>query len=40
MRDVLIHNYLGVDYERVWMAVINRVPELKKDIQNIVGKKT
>lgn len=40
MRDVLIHDYLGVDYERVWMAIINRIPELKKDIQNIVGKTT
>jgi len=40
MRDVLIHDYLGVDYERVWMAVKNRIPELKKEIQNIIAKET
>jgi uncharacterized protein with HEPN domain len=32
--SVLIHDYLGVDYERVWMAIKNKLPELKDKIQN------
>jgi len=29
MRDVLIHEYFGVDYEIVWSVVKNDIPELK-----------
>jgi len=29
MRDVLIHDYFGVDFELVWDVVRNRVPELR-----------
>lgn len=36
MRDVLIHDYLGVDFERVWMVIKNRIPELKKEIDDIL----
>ena len=28
MRDRLIHNYFGVDYDLVWDVVINKIPEL------------
>jgi uncharacterized protein with HEPN domain len=28
MRDRLIHDYFGVDYELVWDIVCNRIPEL------------
>jgi uncharacterized protein with HEPN domain len=27
MRDRLIHDYLGVDYELVWDVVQNRIPD-------------
>lgn len=27
MRDRLIHDYLGVDFELVWDVVRNRIPE-------------
>lgn len=37
MREVLAHDYLGVDYERVWMVIQNRIPELKRDIKDIIG---
>ena len=36
MRDVLIHNYLGVDLDRVWNVLKKRLPQLKKDIQAII----
>jgi uncharacterized protein with HEPN domain len=36
MRDRLIHDYFGVDYELVWDAARNKVPKLKEDIENIL----
>src|SRR5688572_13758190 len=30
MRDRLIHDYFGVDYELVWDVVQNRIPELRR----------
>ena len=36
MRDRLIHNYFGVDFELVWDAVRNRVPELGRQIASIL----
>ena len=36
MRDRLIHDYLGIDYDIVWDAVINKVPTLRQQLQQIV----
>ncbi|GMT44022.1 MAG: DUF86 domain-containing protein [bacterium] len=36
MRDVLIHDYFGVDYEVVWKTAIKRIPELKSAIEEII----
>ena len=36
MRDVLIHDYFGVDFELVWDVVRNRVPELRTQIASIL----
>ena len=36
MRDVLIHDYFGVDFELVWDVVRNRVPELRGHIASIL----
>ena len=35
-RDKLIHDYLGVDYELVWDIVQNKIPALRRDIEEIV----
>ena len=32
LRDVLIHDYMGVDLTAVWEIVQNRVPELKTHV--------
>jgi uncharacterized protein with HEPN domain len=32
MRDRLIHDYFGVDYELVWDVVQTRIPELRVNI--------
>jgi uncharacterized protein with HEPN domain len=36
-RDVLIHDYLGVDINEVWNIVEERLPGLKKEISAILG---
>jgi uncharacterized protein with HEPN domain len=36
MRDRLIHDYFGIDYEIVWDVVINKIPQLHKEIQQII----
>jgi uncharacterized protein with HEPN domain len=36
MRDRLIHSYFGVDYQLVWNAVQEKLPELKAQIQTIL----
>jgi len=36
LRDVLIHNYMGVDLESVWNVVENDLPLLKKHIKTIL----
>jgi uncharacterized protein with HEPN domain len=36
MRDRLIHGYFGVDYQLVWDAVQEKLPELRRNIQRII----
>lgn len=36
MRDRLIHGYFGVDYDLVWEVVTTRIPQLKRDIEDIL----
>jgi uncharacterized protein with HEPN domain len=36
MRDRLIHDYFGVDYELVWDVVRNRIPELRRQTTSIL----
>ena len=38
MRDRLIHDYFGVDYDLVWDVVINKVPTLQGQIERILQK--
>ncbi len=35
-RDVLIHDYLKVDYDEVWRIVERNLPELKQQIEAIL----
>jgi len=37
MRDRLIHDYFGVDFELVWDVVQTRIPALRKQIASILG---
>ncbi|MDT7961462.1 MAG: DUF86 domain-containing protein [Armatimonadota bacterium] len=38
LRDVLIHDYFGVDYEDIWEIVSTDLKELKQQIQAIISK--
>ena len=35
MRDVLIHDYFGVNLERVWLTVKKDLPEVKSKLKDI-----
>jgi uncharacterized protein with HEPN domain len=35
MRDVLIHDYMGVDLKTVWKVIRERLPELKHMLDRI-----
>ena len=36
-RNILVHDYLGVDLERVWNIVQNDLPVLKEAISEMLG---
>ena len=36
MRNKLIHDYFGVDIEKVWLTVLKDIPILKKQISRIL----
>jgi len=36
MRDKLIHNYFGVDIEKVWLTATEDLPTLKVEVQRIL----
>jgi len=36
LRDVLIHNYMGVDLDTLWALTQREVPDLKQSIQPIL----
>jgi uncharacterized protein with HEPN domain len=35
-RNVLVHNYLGIDLELVWKIIENDVPELKRAVTEML----
>ncbi len=35
-RDVLIHDYLRIDIEEVWLVIVNDLPTLKANIEKII----
>jgi uncharacterized protein with HEPN domain len=37
MRDVLIHDYMGVDLKTMWKVALDRVPELKPLCEGLVS---
>ena len=37
MRDRLIHDYIGVNYNIVWDVVKNKIPDITKQIKTIIS---
>jgi uncharacterized protein with HEPN domain len=37
MRDVLIHDYIGVDLDEVWNVAYSRIPELEAVLENFLA---
>jgi len=37
MRDRLIHGYFGVDYELVWDVAVNKIPQLRDQLNNLLS---
>ncbi len=37
LRNILVHDYLGIDLTTVWMAVTGNLPELKAVVQEELG---
>ncbi len=35
-RNVLVHDYLGIDIDRIWHTASQDIPELKKSIQKML----
>ena len=36
MRDKLIHDYFGIDYDIVWDVVKNKIPQLQDEVEKIL----
>jgi uncharacterized protein with HEPN domain len=37
LRDILIHEYFGIDMDIIWDIVQNKLPELEKQINQILS---
>lgn len=40
LRDKVIHDYFGVDWDIVWDVIKNRMPALLEQVENILNKMT
>lgn len=38
LRDILAHEYFGIDLEILWDIIENKMPELKKEISHLLKK--
>lgn len=35
-RNLVAHNYFGIDADEIWEIILNKIKPLKKDIENII----
>jgi uncharacterized protein with HEPN domain len=38
-RNVIVHDYFGIDYDVVWNIKTDNLPKLKNDIRHLINKK-
>ncbi|MCK4466328.1 MAG: DUF86 domain-containing protein [Bacteroidales bacterium] len=36
VRNVLVHEYFGIDYKIIWNSIHNKIPELKQNLEKIL----
>ena len=36
-RNIIAHNYFGIDAEEVWQIIADSLPDLENKIKNIIG---
>lgn len=36
MRDKLVHHYFGVDWEVVWIVLVEKIPPLREDVKGLI----
>ena len=36
-RNVVVHDYLKIDYDEFWLIIENNLPPLQEDLERIVG---
>lgn len=37
MRDRLVHDYFGVDFDIVWEVLQSKIPQLRDEVRRILG---
>ncbi|NCO56030.1 MAG: hypothetical protein COS14_08150 [Bacteroidetes bacterium CG02_land_8_20_14_3_00_31_25] len=37
IRNILVHEYFGIDYDVIWDSIKNNIPELKEKITQIIN---
>ncbi len=40
MRDKVVHRYFGVDYDIIWDVALNKIPVLRRQIDEILRRET
>jgi uncharacterized protein with HEPN domain len=40
LRDILIHEYFGIDAEIIWEVIKKKLPELEKAVKFLLGKES
>lgn len=36
VRNILVHEYFGINYDIIWQAVINPIPALKSKVESVL----
>jgi len=37
LRDIIIHQYFGVDYDLIWDIIVNKIPDLYQNVNKILN---
>jgi len=39
LRDILTHEYFGINFEIVWDVIMKKIPDLKKNVTDLLSEK-